>query len=426
MANWMRLDNAALIFPAVRRKNWSNSFRVSATLYDKVDPDILQQAVDALLPRFPSMYASLHRGVFWYYLEKLPQAPKVRAEGACPLIHMSKGELRKCCLRVLYHGNRISVECFHVLTDGSGGMIFLKTLVAEYISRRYGVDVPEGFGVLDRSIPPKPGELEDSFTRTAGPVAMSRKEEDSLRLPGTREPDGFLHHIVATTQDAALAELAHQYGCSVTSLLGAVMLQSILELAPKQRSGRWAKVTVPVNLRRLLGGETMRNFVLTVNVGVDPRLGTYTLRELCKAVQSQLETQVTPQQMAARVAANVQPSQFFLMKLVPLPIKNIALRAVYRSVGESKGTINISNLGRSRLPAEMVPYVRYLDFTIGPQATYYNNCSVVSYNGITRIHLIRSTREPDLARSFLTKLVELGLEITVDSNERKEKTGCTV
>ena len=93
-------------------------------------------------------------------------------------------------------------------------------------------------------------------------------------------------------------------------------------------------------------------------------------------------------------------------------------RAVYRRVGERKGSLNISNLGKTRLPREMEPYVRYLDFTIGPQATYPNNCSLVSYGGATRINLIRSTREPSLERDFLTRLVELGLEVTVDSNER--------
>lgn len=426
MADWMRLDNAALIFPAVRRKNWSNAFRVSATLREHVDPLILQEAVDALMPRFPSMYVSLHRGLFWYYLQKLPQPPQVRQDGACPLIHMTRGELRRCCLRVLYYENRIAVECFHALTDGTGGMVFLKTLTAEYLSRRYGVQIPAGFGVLDRGVAPSPEELEDSFTRYAGPKALSRKEENSLRLGGHKEPDGFLHLTVASLSEAALLELAHTYGCSVTSFLAAVMLQTILELAEGNQPGRWAKVTVPVNLRKVLGGQTMRNFVLTVNVGVDPRLGTYTLKELCRAVQSQLQTQVTPQQMAARVTANVAPARLAVLRIMPLFIKNLALRMVYHSVGESKGTLNISNLGRSELPEAMVPYVRYLDFIIGPQATYFNNCSVVSYGGVTRINLIRSVREPDLQRSFLTKLVELGLEVTVDSNERKEQTGCTV
>lgn len=418
MADWMRLDNAALIFPAVRRRDWTNAFRVSATLKEPVEPELLQQAVDTLLPRFPSMYVSLHRGLFWYYLQKLKRAPRVRQDGACPLIHMTGKELRECCLRVLYYENRIAVECFHALTDGSGGMVFLKTLTAQYLSLRHGISIPAAEGVLDPLETPHPAELEDSFTRTAGQVPLSRKEENSLHLGGRREEDGFLHLTIASVPEARLLELAHEYGCTVTAFLCAVMLQSILKLARLPQGGRWAKVTVPVNLRKVLGGETLRNFALTVNVGVDPRLGSYTLKELTRAVQSQLETQVTAQQMAARVAANVQPSQNFLIKILPLPIKNFALRMVYRRVGECKGSINVSNLGKTKLPGEMAAYVRFLDFTIGPQATYANNCSVVSYGGVTRINLIRSTVEPRLERDFLTRLVELGLEVTVDSNER--------
>ena len=418
MADWMRLDNAALIFPAVRRRDWTNAFRVSATLTEPVEPEILQQAVDALLPRFPSMYVSLHRGLFWYYLQKLKRAPRIRRDGGCPLIHMTGRELQKCCLRVLYYENRIAVECFHALTDGSGGMVFLKTLTAAYLSLRHGIRIPAAQGVLDIREEPRQAELEDSFLRTAGQVALSRKEENSLRLRGKREEDGFLHLTIASVPEEKLLKLAHEYHCTVTALLCGVMLQSILKLARIPQGGRWAKVTVPVNLRKILGGETLRNFALTVNVGVDPRLGHYSLKELVQAVQSQLETQVTQQQMAARVAANVQPSRNLLIKMMPLPIKNLALRMVYRRVGESKGSINISNLGKTGLPEEMAAYVRYLDFTIGPQATYANNCSLVSYGGVTRINLIRSTAEPSLERDFLRRLVELGLEVTVDSNER--------
>ena len=35
---WMPLDNAALIFPAIRRKNWNNVFRESVTLTETIDP----------------------------------------------------------------------------------------------------------------------------------------------------------------------------------------------------------------------------------------------------------------------------------------------------------------------------------------------------------------------------------------------------
>ena len=87
--NWYRLDTAALIFPAITRRDWSNAFRVSACLKDEVDVEILQQAVDALRPRFPSYYVTLRKGVFWYYLEESREPVRVQNEYAYPLTFMA-------------------------------------------------------------------------------------------------------------------------------------------------------------------------------------------------------------------------------------------------------------------------------------------------------------------------------------------------
>ena len=138
----MPLDNAALIFPAIRRAEWVNVFRVSMTLKEDIDPRTLQRAVDHLKPRFPSVYVRLGSGLFWYFLEEVHAVPRVRQDYAYPLTHMGARELRRCCFRVLYYKNRIAVEFFHALTDGSGGMIFLKTLAAEYLRIKYGTVVP--------------------------------------------------------------------------------------------------------------------------------------------------------------------------------------------------------------------------------------------------------------------------------------------
>ena len=85
---WMRLDNAALIFPAVRRQEWNNVFRESVTLTEPVDPQLLQRAVEDLQPRFPSLFVRLRTGAFWYYLEEVAAPPKVRQDYAYPLAHM--------------------------------------------------------------------------------------------------------------------------------------------------------------------------------------------------------------------------------------------------------------------------------------------------------------------------------------------------
>ena len=128
--NWYRLDTAALIFPAIARRDWSNAFRVSASLNEEVAPELLQQAVDDLRPRFPSYYVALRKGVFWYYLEESRHPVKVQSDFAYPLTFMSSRELKRSCLRVLVYKNRIAAEFFHVLTDGHGGSIYLCNLVA--------------------------------------------------------------------------------------------------------------------------------------------------------------------------------------------------------------------------------------------------------------------------------------------------------
>lgn len=419
----MRLDNAALIFPAIRRAEWVNVFRVSVTLQDDIDPVALQKAVDHLKPRFPSVYVRLGAGLFWYFLEEIRSAPNVRQDYAYPLTHMGARELRRCCFRVLYYKNRIAVEFFHALTDGSGGMVFLKTLTAEYLRIKYGTTVPPVDGVLDLSEPPRNGELEDSFLRCSGKHPMSRAESNSWRLSGTREPGGYLHLITGVIGTKSLINKAHEYGGTVTAFLSAVMAQSIMEMQAAEvphRRQKPVKITIPVNLRRIFGSETLRNFALTVNPGVDPKLGEYTLQELVSEFGHQLALEATPQRMAGRIAANVNPQKFPAMRLAPLFIKNTAMRIVYDSVGETKGCLNISNLGAVAVPEAMREYISRIDFIIGVQYTYPNNCSVASFGDTTCISMIRNIEEAELERCFFSKLVALGIPVSVESNDTKE------
>ncbi len=415
----MRLDNAALIFPAVRRRLWANAFRVSATLAEPVDPAVLQQAVDDLMPRFPSMYVRLRTGVFWYYLEEIPAPPRVREDFAYPLTLMQDKELHTCCLRVMYFRNRIAVEFFHSLTDGTGGMVYLKTLTARYLTLKYGVQIPPVEGILDWQEVPKQEELEDSFVRNTNGVVLNDHEPDALRMRGTRE-NGFLHLTTGIIPTDALLEVAHRYKSTITIFLAAVLEQSILEYqadrCPERKKRKPVKVTIPINLRRLYGSKTLRNFVLTLNPGVDPRMGDYSLEELCKIMAAQLAAEGTPQQMAGRIAANVTPQQIVLIRAVPLWLKNIIMGIIYTQRGETKGCINLSNLGPVRLPEAMLPLVHRMEFIIGPQRTYPNNCSVASFGGDTFVNMIRNIREPELERRFFSRLVELGVPVSIETN----------
>ena len=188
---WVKLDNAAKIYPAARRRNWSNLFRQSVTLCEDVDTEVLQSALDITVKRFPSIAARLRRGVFWYYLQQVAEAPKISEEYAYPLVFMDQQEMRKCAFRVIAFHNRIAVEFFHSLTDGTGALIFLKSLTAEYLEQKYGISVPAEHGVLDRRQEPQEEELEDSFLKYAGPVPASRKDTNAWKWVVIPNPAGF-------------------------------------------------------------------------------------------------------------------------------------------------------------------------------------------------------------------------------------------
>lgn len=428
---WLRLDNAALIFPAAQRRGWSNAFRISVTFISLVDPGLLQEALEAVAPRFPSICARLRRSTFWYFLEENESPPVVKEDSYQPLIHMSRREVRRCAVRVLYYRNRMAVEYFHSVTDGTGAMIFAKTLAAEYVRRAYGVSVPCTDGVLDLNEKPKKEELEDSFQKHAGPVAAPRDSLRVYRYRDVREPDRFLHVTLGIVDSTLLKEKSHALGVTVTAYLTAVLLHSLLVLqaedVPRRRRRKDVKVQIPVNLRKLFGGCTLRNFVAVANIGVDPRLGDYTLEELVKIVHHEMQLSITEKNMRAIFTPNVNDERNVLLKPVPLFLKNLIMRLVFDTVGERVATMSLSNLGRVTLPEAMAPYVERVEFTLGPQAAAPYNMGVTSWDGRTFINIVRNTTSPRLERVFFTKLVQLGFHVSVESNDRtQEELPCIV
>ncbi len=416
---WLPLDNAAKIYPAARRKNWSNVYRLSATLTEPVDPLVLQEAVNVTVKRFPSMAVRLRRGLFWYYLQQLPQPPTVRRDHSYPLCPMNRDEVRKCALRILAEDNRIAVEIFHSLTDGTGGQIFLKTLVAEYLRQKYGVQIPPQQGVLDPKQKPEPEEIEDCFPKYAGRLQASRKEKKAWHLSGLPEKDGFLHLTCFCLPVDDVLQKAHENHVSVTAFLTAVMMDALQrwqsKLLPEYRR-KPIRVQMPVNLRRLFPSKTLRNFSMYTTPEILPRLGHYSFQEICQVINSKMAEEITQKQMSMKIAANVASEKIMAVRVLPLFLKNFIMKAVFNIVGESKICLSVSNLGKVELPEPMEQYVERLDFILGVQATAPYNCGVVSYRDKLYINFIRNTREPELERHFYEVLKDMGLPVQVQSN----------
>lgn len=422
---WMRLDNAALIYPAARSRNWTALFRLSATLTERVDPDTLAVALETTLHRFPSYRTRLRSGLFWKYFEKNQAEAVPHPDVANPCVRMDLKENDGYMFRVRYHENRIAVEFFHALTDGTGGLCFLKTLVARYLTLRYGAVIPCGNGILDVTEEPKETELEDSFLRFARTETQGRgrNEGPAYCIKGTPTPH-FMHIVTGLVPVAALKEKADAYGVSVGELITATLLLAIADVQSREKCRRQrrlpVKINVPVNLRSLYPSETLRNFSFYINVGIEPRFGTYTLEEALRQARHAMRAEYDEKKLNARFTTNVFTVQNLALRVVPLPLKQFVMKQVYVFVGDRYSSSSVSNLGATGLPDEMAAYVTRLDFMLGPLFRNPVTCACLSYNGQAVINFTRTIAESEVERGFFTRLVRMGIPVKLESNDRLE------
>lgn len=418
---WLRLDNAAKLYPAVKTKNWCNVFRLSVTVNEKIDSDILQSALNVTVKRFPSISMKLCKGLFWYYLEAA-DAPKVIPEKPYPCSKMTPYDLKKCAFRVLYYECRIAVEFFHSLTDGNGGLIFLKTLLAEYLSQKNNIKISFENGVLDCTETPNQSEFEDSFLKYDGFVSYPRSESTAYQVHGTKEKNGFNNVItgIVNLNDALAA--AKKYGVSLTAFLVSIMILSIQQIQNKEihnkRKQKPIKILIPVNLRNYFKSNSLRNFVLYITPGIDANMGDFDFDEIVHIVHHQMKLLLTEKQMRARITANVKAERNKFLKFMPLFVKNMGLKLMFSFAGEKKSCITMSNLGAVSVPEQMENSIKRFDFTLGVQYTGSNNCGILSYKDELYINMIRNIEESELERLFFTNLVKMGIAVSVESNRK--------
>lgn len=422
MLSWMALDNAAKIFPASRSRTWTNMFRVSSTLNEEIDREALKTALNVTVRRFPSIAVAIKKGFFWFYLEEISSPPPILDEKPYPLARMTMKDLGKCAFRVLVYKNRFAVEFFHSLTDGNGGLIFVKTLTAEYLYQKYGVKVPAGDGIFDRLEEPSSDELEDAFLKYAGKYGTSRKDTDSFRIEGKREPDGFRTNTTFVIDADYVVSEAKKRGVTVTAYMTAILIEASCRVQ-EDRVGNPArykpvKVCVPVNLRRMFPTKTIRNFVMYVTPGIDPKFGEYEFDELCDIVAAQMKQQMTTKNMAAIIRTNVASELNPFIKIVPLFLKNIIMKAIFNAVGEKKSIFSFSNLGVVKVPREYSDKVCRMDFVLGPQSAVPYNVSSLTYGGKMYLNITRNCKEPTLESKLYQVLREMGVPHSLESNTR--------
>ena len=412
---WERLDNTAHLFPAIAGENMSNVYRICVTLSELVKPEILQQALDIVLPKFDGFNLRLRKGAFWYYFEENGKpAPKVTEETNFPCRYIHANQNNSYLFQVTYYKYRINLEVFHVLTDGMGAINFLRELTYQYLRIRH----PELAEQVSDSLAIHTSmNREDSFLKNYKQAAKSGyKKQKAFLIKGDKLRQGEFGVMHGYMNIPELKGVCKQYGVSINEYLVSVFVWSIyMECLKGLPSKLPIRVAVPVNLRPYFGSITTKNFFAIVSAEFHPTEESYSFEQVLQIIKDSLRSQINKEHLEKLFSYNVSNEKIWIARAVPLWIKNIAMRFVYNASALAN-TTTVTNIGNIPIAEPYRPYVEMFHAFLAMSKGQDIKGTVCSYGETLVFSISYTLKDVSVQRAFFRKLAADGISIEIDSN----------
>lgn len=414
---WYKLDNAAKIFPALSHDDGSNYFRLCAVFKEKVKIELLKDALATALTRFPMFSVKLKHGIFWYYFEQNDNTPLIRQETPLLFDAIDTDEHQKFMFCLEYKGKRLSLEMFHALTDGTGGMEFFKTIIYYYLKLDQKPIYNDG-SIMTEEYEKLTDEGQDSFVYNYdNKINHLKKEEKAYKLKGTPYANNWVGVVHAYIDVNSLKKLAHEKNATISEYLGSVLLYIIYQKYqdPKKRP---ISLFTPVNARKYFDSTSLRNFMLYIRTRLEMKNNSdYSFDDIIQIVKNNFHSALTKEHLTARLASNVKIEKNFLIRILPLFIKKIALNLSYKAYGSDLNTISFSNLGVIKVPSGFYQYIDNMYFMIGTNIDGPVNIATSTYNDVLTVSFTSRIIERSLQKDFIRFLANQGLKITIQTND---------
>jgi hypothetical protein len=413
VSEWNRLDNAAKIFPPNSKNSDTKVFRFACELYEPVDRNILQNALDITIESFPLYKSVIKSGLFWYYFEQSHIKPEVTEENLPPCTTLYDKNNKNLLFRVMHYRKRISFEVYHALSDGAGALQFFKTLVFHYITIRHEFKFRDRVPVLDIDAS-KNQKMDDSFQKyySGTKTKVKKKKEKAFRIRGSKIPEYRINVIEGIIPVDSMLAKVQEYKTSLTIFMAAILMCAINEEIPVRLKKRPVVLSIPVNLRNYYYSQTARNFFGVINVDYDFSKGSNELQEVIESLKNSFKENLTPEFLGRRINTLSSLEHNYILRAIPLAIKDIALKIANNIVDRSY-TSTLSNVGIVSMPSELKPFISSFDIFV---STNKLQACVCSFENNLRISFTSAFVSTEIQRRFFKTLTDFGIPVTIESN----------
>ena len=439
---WRKLDNSAKIFPLSTGRRYSTVFRISAVLKEKINPNILEKALNIALEKYDLFKVKMKYGFFWYYLEQNNKEPIIEEEKDYPCKYIEPSKNNDYLFKVTYYDTKINIDIFHVLTDGGSGVVFFREIIYTYLELLH----PTVFNSNERLTRKIDYNTEDSYLKNY--MKNSKTKSSSKKayiLRGKKMKLGAISAIHEIIDITDLKRECEKYGATVTQYLTAVLIFSIYEANYKKtRSKKPIKICIPVNLKKYFPSKTMSNFFsyitleanmktlieksINITENKDEKESLNKVNDksnltnnnklfdtIVYFVKNDFKTKLTEEEITKTMSANVKLGTNLFIKVIPLELKKILVRLSYLEIRKYT-TITFSNIGRVGIIGKYKDYIEEFLMLIAPEPVEKIKCSGCTFENKMSFTFTSILNDNNIEKTFYNFLKSRGIKVKIESN----------
>ncbi len=385
--------------------------RLTVRLSEPVDEGLLSRALTLTQKRYPYLCVRIERGVdaFFYEDNPLPVAllhtdDPVRLNSEAVNFHL---------WAVCWNEDRIHLDTYHGLTDGTGMYEVLSTLFWYYGRERWGLSDRRGIRTLEDPVDPE--ELRDPQDTLEPPKADRPEDKAAAPMPEafTLETDGGLTLSEPTIWDvevpeAAFVRFSSAHDASPGTMVSVLMARAAASLYPDRK--KEIRSVYVINARPMLGaGKTCHNCLGMAIFPYTEKLARMPLAMQCTCYRGMTFLQSDGDAVRKAVGANASAIRAAVLAAGTLEEKKKVFGPAFTG-GDGHVTFLVSYTGKWRHP-EMGEHMK--EFWTHAPNTFSLSVQVAAAGGKIFLSIQQRFKENTVREAFLRQLEDNGIPYIV-------------
>ena len=404
------LDDQAKIFSLSFNKQDTSIFRISITLKEKINPQVLKEAVNETMKYFKDFKVKLRYGLFMYKLVENNRDIIIHKNEEYDFTSFHNKDNNYYLFKIIYEDNTLSIDYLHLLTDGLRANKFLTKIAYKYLEIKNKLDeskdkvVYKAYNAYTSNYPKK--------------TQKPHKVPFAFHIKGTKLNTEEISVNKIKINLPELKEYSKKQNVSITNTLISLLTYAIYNsYYKKSKSKRSINICVPIDLNNIFKEDTISNFVSHMMLTIKPNKNKeYTLTEINELVKKEFNKKSSKESILATMKSDGKSINNPFVNMIPLPLKKLVV-VIGSHIFKRTFTITLTNLGKISYDSKYEKYIKDISVILPPDWCEPIRCAISSYNETLTFTFASNIEEQYLQKLFIKELNNLKIKYTIENND---------